>query len=53
MALDPTQIASDPLPYLRGLSRLVPEQRLAAVLSRRGRHTAVDHRPLTGPDRLT
>jgi hypothetical protein len=37
MALDPTAVASDPLPYLRGLSWLVPERRLAAILSRCGR----------------
>ena len=37
MALDSTPVASDPLPYLRGLSRLVPERRLAAILSRCGR----------------
>lgn len=37
MSLDPASVASDPLPYLRGLSRLVPEQRLAAILSRCGR----------------
>src|SRR4051795_4035444 len=37
MSLDSTRVASDPLPYLRGLSRLVPEQRLAAILSRCGR----------------
>jgi transposase IS4-like protein/DDE family transposase len=37
MALGSTPIASDPLPYLRGLYRLVPEQRLAAILSRCGR----------------
>src|SRR3954451_21351316 len=34
MAPGSTPIASDPLPYLRGLYRLVPEQRLAAILSR-------------------
>jgi hypothetical protein len=37
MSLDAATVASDPLPYLRGLSRLVPEQRLAAILSRCGR----------------
>src|SRR3954453_9115711 len=37
MAPGSTPIASDPLPYLRGLSGLVPEQRLAAILSRCGR----------------
>lgn len=37
MSLDPSTIASDPLPYLRGLSHLVPEQRLAAILSGCGR----------------
>src|SRR4051794_39931724 len=37
MSLDPASVASDPLPYLRGLSRVVPEQRLAAILSRTGR----------------
>src|SRR3954453_22909309 len=37
MAPGSTPIASDPLPYLRGLYRLVPEQRLAAILSRCGR----------------
>jgi hypothetical protein len=34
---DFARVASDPLPYLRGLSQLVPEQRLAAILSRCGR----------------
>src|SRR5512135_1584710 len=34
---DFARAASDPLPYLRGLSQLVPEQRLAAILSRCGR----------------
>ena len=29
--------AADPLPYLRGLYRLIPEGRLAAILSRTGR----------------
>jgi hypothetical protein len=37
MALGFAPVASDPLPYLRGLSQLVPEQRLAAILSRCGR----------------
>jgi hypothetical protein len=37
MSLDSASVASDPLPYLRGLSRLVPGQRLAAILSRCGR----------------
>lgn len=37
MSLGSAPVASDPLPYLRGLSRLVPEQRLAAILSRCGR----------------
>src|SRR6478609_484692 len=37
MALDFAPATSDPLPYLRGLSGLVPEQRLAAILSRCGR----------------
>src|SRR3954469_13303888 len=37
MSLGSASIASDPLPYLRGLSGLVPEQRLAAILSRCGR----------------
>jgi hypothetical protein len=37
MSLDSTTVDSDPLPYLQGLSRLVPEQRLAAILSRCGR----------------
>src|SRR3954453_23994925 len=37
MAPGSTPIASDPLPYLRGLYRVVPEQRLAAILSRCGR----------------
>src|SRR4051794_29808479 len=37
MSLDPASVASDPLPYLRGLSRVVPEQRLAAILSQCGR----------------
>ena len=33
MSLGSASIASDPLPYLRGLSGLVPEQRLAAIAS--------------------
>jgi hypothetical protein len=37
MSLGSASIASDPLPHLRGLSGLVPEQRLAAILSRCGR----------------
>ena len=37
MALDFAPAASDPLPYLRGLSGLVPERRLAAILTRCGR----------------
>ncbi len=37
MSLGSATAASDPLPYLRGLSELVPEQRLAAILSRCGR----------------
>src|SRR5436305_15262873 len=37
MAPGSTPVACDPLPYLRGLYRLVPEQRLAAILSRCGR----------------
>jgi Insertion element 4 transposase N-terminal/Transposase DDE domain len=37
MSLGSATVASDPLPYLRGLSGLVPEQRLAAILSRCGR----------------
>src|SRR5512135_3363373 len=37
MSLAPAPAASDPLPYIRGLHRLVPEQRLAAILSRCGR----------------
>ena len=37
MALGFAPATSDPLPYLRGLSRLVPERRLAAILSRCGR----------------
>src|SRR4051812_12947014 len=37
MSLGLATVASDPLPYLRGLSRVVPEQRLAAILSRCGR----------------
>src|SRR4051812_28676882 len=37
MSLGSATVASDPLPYLRGLSRVVPEQRLAAILSRCGR----------------
>jgi Transposase DDE domain/Insertion element 4 transposase N-terminal len=37
MSPDATPASPDPLPYLRGLSRLVPEQRLAAILSRCGR----------------
>src|SRR3954464_2355280 len=34
MSQDTAPPASDPLPYLRGLSQLVPERRLAAILSR-------------------
>lgn len=30
-------LADDPIPYLRGLYRLIPEGRLAAILSRTGR----------------
>jgi len=37
MAPGSTPVASDPLPYLQGLYRFVPEQRLAAILSRCGR----------------
>ena len=37
MALNVAPATLDPLPYLRGLSRLVPEQRLAAILSQCGR----------------
>jgi hypothetical protein len=37
MSLGSATVASDPLPYLRGLSGLVPEQRLALILSRCGR----------------
>jgi hypothetical protein len=37
MSLGSATVASDPLPYLRGLSGLVPERRLAAILSRCGR----------------
>src|SRR4051795_10232364 len=37
MSLGSATVASDPLPYLRGLSRLLPERRLAAILSRCGR----------------
>src|SRR5262245_3246371 len=37
MSLTPASAAADPLPYVRGLYRLVPEQRLAAILSRCGR----------------
>src|SRR5512135_1729409 len=37
MALALAPVASDPLPYVRGLYQLVPEQRLAAILSRAGR----------------
>lgn len=33
MSLCANPVAADPLPYLKGLSRLVPEQRLAAILS--------------------
>ena len=31
MSQDTASVASDPLPYLRGLSQLVPERRLAAI----------------------
>ncbi len=37
MSLGSATVASDPLPYLRRLSELVPEQRLAVILSRCGR----------------
>lgn len=37
MSLTPASAAAAPLPYVRGLYRLVPEQRLAAILSRCGR----------------
>ncbi len=37
MVLDSLQVASDPLPFLRGLSQLIPERRLAAILSGCGR----------------
>src|SRR3954463_6936548 len=36
-ALAPASLTLDPLPYVRGLYRLIPEQRLAAILSRSGR----------------
>jgi len=29
--------AVDPLPYVEGLRRLIPEERIAAILSRTGR----------------
>src|SRR3954453_19898075 len=31
------ELSQDPLPFVRGLSRLIPEQRLAAILSRTAR----------------
>ena len=31
------EVAKDPLPYVRGLGRLIPEHRLATILSRTGR----------------
>jgi hypothetical protein len=31
------EVAKDPLPYVRGLGRLIPESRLATILSRTGR----------------
>ena len=31
------QFAADPLPYVSGLKRLIPEQRLAAILTRTAR----------------
>jgi hypothetical protein len=31
------EVAKDPLPYVRGLWRLIPEHRLATILSRTGR----------------
>src|SRR4051812_43718132 len=34
MSLGHASVARDPLPYLQGLSQLVPERRLAAILSR-------------------
>src|SRR3954468_18711410 len=37
MSQDTAPPASDPLPYLRGFSQLIPERRLAAILSRTGR----------------
>src|SRR4029078_5093557 len=36
MSRDCASIASGPLPYVRGLSQLVPERRLIAILSRCG-----------------
>jgi Insertion element 4 transposase N-terminal/Transposase DDE domain len=33
----PASLTLDPLPYVRGLYRLIPEQRLAAILARSGR----------------
>src|SRR3954469_23064257 len=37
MSLGLATVASDPLPYVRGLYRLIPERRLAAILARSGR----------------
>jgi hypothetical protein len=37
MALGSASLAADPLPFVQGLHRLVPQQRLAAILSRSGR----------------
>src|SRR3954466_1661000 len=36
-ALAPASLTLDPLPYVRGLYRLIPERRLAAILTRSGR----------------
>ena len=32
-------LVADPIPYVRGLYQLIPEGRLAAILSRTGRHS--------------
>src|SRR4051812_6681622 len=37
MSRDSAPVAPEPRPYVRGPSRLAAEQRLAAILSRRGR----------------
>ena len=34
------EVAQDPLPYVRGLGRLIPESRWATILSRTGRSSA-------------